>query len=271
MNQKTVFISGGAGGLGRATSHYLAERDWHVFAGFHQNGLDGLEGNANITPVYIDVRDASSVHAAVEKIKEYTDGLDAVVNFAGILAIGSAIELQEATFQRVLDINVMGTFRVNQACFPLLKRRKGRIINISSETGWHSGGPFNSAYASSKHAIEAYTDSLRREMALLDMPVIKLQPGPFKTNMVTGIESQLNQAINDSSEFKDVLQNLKALAVKETGSAREPAYLAAILYQALMAPKPKPVYSIKPDFKRSLLECLPVRWADSLLKKIIAV
>lgn len=71
----------------------------------------------------------------------------------------------------------------------MLSSRKGRIVNISSETGWMSGGPFNGAYASSKHAIEAYSDSLRRELALLDMPVIKIQAGPFKTDMVKSIES----------------------------------------------------------------------------------
>jgi NAD(P)-dependent dehydrogenase (short-subunit alcohol dehydrogenase family) len=78
------------------------------------------------------------------------------------------VEMDEAVMKRVLDVNVMGTFRVNKAFFPLIKARRGRILNISSETGWQSGGPFDGAYASSKHCIEAYSDSLRRELALLD-------------------------------------------------------------------------------------------------------
>ena len=198
------------------------------------------------------------------------DGLDAVVNFAGIMVIGSGIELDEAIFQKVLNVNVMGTYRVNQACFPLLKLRKGRIVNISSETGWMSGGPFNGAYASSKHAIEAYSDSLRRELALLNMPVIKIQPGPFKTNMVKSIEANFVRASDNSFEFKATINKLKELAIKEVDKGHDPDYLAAIIHRALTAAKPKAAYSVKPDPARSFLEYLPTRWADLLLKKVMA-
>jgi NAD(P)-dependent dehydrogenase (short-subunit alcohol dehydrogenase family) len=272
MNQKAVFISGGAGGLGSVTSHYMAERGWQVFAAdFSEQALASLEGSKNITPVVIDVMDTSRVKTAVDTVKEHVDGLDAVVNFAGILAVGSMIEIEEATLQRVLDVNVMGTFRVNQACFPLLKNRKGRIINISSETGWQSGAPFNGAYASSKHAIEAYTDSLRRELALLDMPVIKLQPGPFKTDMVKSIESNFTRARDNSVEFKGALNKLLGMAVKEGAKGHDPVYLASIVHQALTVAKPKSAYSVKPDPIRSLLEYLPVRWVDALLKIVMTM
>lgn len=272
MSQKNAFITGGTGGLGGATSRYLAARGWHVFAAdFDQKTLDTIAGIENITPVLIDVMDTDSVVAAVNKVKEQVDGLDAVVNFAGIMVIGAAIELEEATLQRVLDVNVMGTFRVNKACFPLLKARKGRIVNISSETGWMSGGPFNAAYASSKHAIEAYSDSLRRELAMLDMPVIKIQPGPFKTDMVKSIDSSFTHASENSQEFKQTIDKLKGLAVKEADKGHDPEYLAAVVHQALTVAKPKAAYSVKADPGRSFLERLPVSWADALLKKVMTV
>ena len=272
MKQKNVFITGGSGGLGRATSLYLAERGWHVFAAdFNQASLDHMTGIDNITPLLMDVRDTGSVAEAVNKVRQQTDGLDAVVNFAGIMVIGSGIELEEAIFQKVLDVNVMGTFRVNQACFALLKSRKGRIVNISSETGWMSGGPFNSAYASSKHAIEAYSDSLRRELALLDMPVIKIQPGPFKTDMVNSIKASFERASDNSREFKATIDKLKPLAVQEGDKGLDPSYLASIIHRALTVTKPKAAYSVKADPGRSLLEYLPVRWADALLKKVMTV
>jgi NAD(P)-dependent dehydrogenase (short-subunit alcohol dehydrogenase family) len=272
MDKKNVFITGGAGGLGQATSHYLAERGWHVFAAdFDQASLDKMAGIDNITPILIDVLDTASVTGAVNKVQEQVDGLDAVVNFAGIMVIGSGIELDEAIFHRVLNVNVMGTYRVNQACFPLLKSRKGRIVNISSETGWMSGGPFNGAYASSKHAIEAYSDSLRRELALLDMPVIKIQPGPFKTAMVKSIEANFIRASDSSLEFKATINKLKGLAIKEGDKGHDPVYLASIIHRALTVAKPKAAYSVKPDPGRSLLEYLPVRWVDALLKKVMTV
>lgn len=272
MNKKNVFITGGAGGLGVATSYYLAERGWHVFAAdFDQVSLDEMAAIDNITPILIDVLNTESVAAAVEKVAQEVDGLDAVVNFAGIMVIGSGIEMDEALFHRVLDVNVMGTYRVNQACFALLKTRKGRIVNISSETGWMSGGPFNGAYASSKHAIEAYSDSLRRELAMLDMPVIKVQPGPFKTNMVKSIEANFERASDNSHEFKAIIDKLKPLAVKEGDKGHDPVYLASVIHGALTVAKPKAAYSVKAAPGRSFLEYLPVRWADALLKKVMAV
>jgi NAD(P)-dependent dehydrogenase (short-subunit alcohol dehydrogenase family) len=134
-----------------------------------------------------------------------------------------------------------------------------------------SGGPFNAAYASSKHAIEAYSDSLRRELALLGMPVIKIQPGPFNTNMVKSIESSFNLAGELSLEFKATINKIKTLAVKEMDKGHDPEYLARIIHQALSAAKPKAAYSVKPDPARSFLEYLPVSWADALLKKVMTV
>ena len=268
---KTALITGATGGLGKATSQYLLERDWHVVAAdFDREALAKLEGESNITPVFIDVTDTASVEAAVAEVKQNIDGLDAIVNFAGILAVGSMVEMEEAVLQRVLDVNVMGTFRVNKAFFPLIKARKGRIVNISSETGWQSGAPFNGAYASSKHCIEAYSDSLRRELALLDIPVIKIQPGPFKTEMVGGIEGNFSKAIEASGEFKAVLTGMKDKAVKESLKGRDPAELAAVIYTALTTPSPKAAYSVKPDAARSLLEYLPTAWADALIKKVLS-
>lgn len=268
---KTALITGATGGLGDATCQYLRQRGWHVVAAdFDRDALGRLEGQENITPVFIDVTDTDSVKAALVQVSERIDGLDAIVNFAGILAVGSMIEMSEVTLQRVLDVNVMGTFRVNQVFFPLIKARKGRIINISSETGWQSGGPFNGAYAASKHSIEAYSDSLRRELALLDIAVIKIQPGPFKTEMVSGIEGNFARAIDDSTAFKAVLTGLQEKAIAEGAKGRDPVELAAAIYRALTDKSPKSAYSVKPDPARCLLEYLPTRWADALIKKVLS-
>jgi NAD(P)-dependent dehydrogenase (short-subunit alcohol dehydrogenase family) len=268
---KTAVITGATGGLGKATSEHLLAHGWQVVvADFDREALAAMEGQKNVTPVFVDVSDTNSVEAALAEVSKTIDGLDAIVNFAGILAVGSMVEMDEAVLQRVLDVNVMGTFRVNKAFFPLLKARKGRIVNISSETGWQSGGPFNGAYAASKHCIEAYSDSLRRELALLDIAVIKVQPGPFKTEMVSSIEGNFSRAIETSSNFKKVLAGLKDKAVAESKKGNDPAELAAVIYTALTSNSPKAAYSVKPDLARSLLEYLPTSWADALIKKVLS-
>ena len=188
------------------------------------------------------------------------------MNFAGILAVGSVIEIDPDTIRRVLDVNVMGTVRVNHALFPLLLERKGRIVNISSETGWQSAMPFNGAYALSKHAIEAYSDALRRELMFLDVPVIKIQPGPFRTGMVASIEQNFERVAQASRYFKELLQTLKKATIREQGKAHDPALLAEVVHTALTTRYPRIAYSVKPDPQRVALSALPDRVADPLLK-----
>jgi NAD(P)-dependent dehydrogenase (short-subunit alcohol dehydrogenase family) len=267
MKEKTVFVTGGAGGLGASAARYLAARSWQVFAAdSDKTALRGIAEEPNVTAVHLDVTDPASVEAARGVVAGVCDGLDGIVNFAGILAVGSVIEIESETIRRVLDVNVMGTVRVNQAFFPLVLARKGRIVNISSETGWQSGMPFNGAYAMSKHAIEAYSDSLRRELMFLDVPVIKIQPGPFRTAMVTGIEPAFTRAAETSTYFKDMLNRIKRLASKEQAKAHDPALLAEVVHRALTARHPRAAYSVKPDLQRSALSLLPARVADLLLK-----
>lgn len=270
MKKKTLLITGGAGGLGSATVHYLVKKGWHVFvADFDADLLAKLDGKDNISTVQIDVSDSVSVDKAIKTVASQTDGLDAVINFAGILALGSMIEIDEAALQRVIDVNFFGTYRVNKACFELLKNRKGRIINISSETGWQSGAPFNGAYASSKHAIEAYSDSLRRELAFHKIPVIKVQPGPFKTDMVASIKANFDRAVDQSVYFKKILNKMSRMAVKTSKHGHQPEYLAKVLYKILCSSRPKAAYSVKPDMMRSVLEYLPTQMADLILKKVL--
>ena len=266
-NTKTVFITGAGGGLGGATARYLAQRDWKVFAAdFDAGALKALAAEVDVTPVQLDVTGAANCEAAYRRVARACDGLDGVVNFAGILAVGSVIEIDPDIIRRVLDVNVMGTVRVNHALFPLVLARKGRIVNISSETGWQSPMPFNGAYALSKHAIEAYSDALRRELSFLDVPVIKIQPGPFRTGMVASIEQNFERVAQASKYFKDVLQTIKKATIREQGKAHEPELLAQVVHTALTTRHPRIAYSVKPDPQRIALSAMPDWIADPLIK-----
>ncbi len=264
---KTVFITGAGGGLGGATARYLAERDWTVFAAdFDAKALKALDGVENIVTVQLDVTDAASCEAARRRVARACDGLDGIVNFAGILAVGSVVEIDPDVIRRVLDVNVMGTVRVNHALFPLVLARKGRIVNISSETGWQMTMPFNGAYSLSKHAIESYSDALRRELMFLDVPVIKIQPGPFRTGMVASIEQNFDRVADASTHFKGLLKSIKKATIREQGKAHDPELLAEVVHTALTTRYPRIAYSVKPDPQRVALSALPDWVADSLVK-----
>jgi len=137
-----VAITGGAGGLGKATALFLADKGITVYALDINEQLLLQIQHKGIIPKKVNILNADSVKAAANEI-EQEGGLDAVINFAGIMAMGSLVEEKEATLQKLMEINLLGMYIVNKYFFPLIHASKGRIINISSEIGWLSPQPFN--------------------------------------------------------------------------------------------------------------------------------
>jgi len=268
---RAVAITGAAGGLGSATCRRLAGHGWTVIAAdLPGDGLDQLAAVPGIGVVPLDVTDPADVVAFGETVSARTGGLGGVVNFAGILEVGPMIEMPEHVLRRLIEVNLFGTFRVNQALFALIERGRGRIVNISSETGWQSGGPFNGAYGMSKHAIEAYSDSLRRELMFLDVPVIKIQPGPFRTAMVESVLGRFQSAERGSTRFGSLLRRTGELAAAEQDRAHDPRLLARIVERALTSARPRAAYSVRPAPSRVALEWLPTRLADRAIREVLS-
>ena len=270
MTKKTALVTGAGGGLGHATVERLLADGWKVFAAdISEDLLRTSMHDPDAVPVVMDVTSQESIQSAYDAVLSQTDRLDGIVNFAGVMGIGSLTDIPEERLARILDINVMGTYRVNKTFLPLVEAAKGRIVNLSSETGWQSAAPFNGPYAMSKHAIEAYSTALRRELALLGIKVITIQPGAFRTHMVAGIEDAFTAAEAETPKFAQALRKLKGLAGKEIESARDPDILAQVIETALTTKRPKPVYSVKPDKLRSAIEKLPLRTADRLYLAVL--
>ncbi|MBW2211782.1 MAG: SDR family NAD(P)-dependent oxidoreductase [Deltaproteobacteria bacterium] len=270
MTKRTALVTGAGGGLGHATVERLLANGWKVFAAdISKDLLRSSLHDPDVVPVVMDVTDRESIRSAYDAVASQTDRLDGIVNFAGIMGLGSLTDIPEERLARILDVNVMGTYRVNKKFFPLVEAARGRIVNISSETGWQSAAPFNGPYAMSKHAIEAYSTALRRELALLGVKVVTIQPGPFRTDMVEGIERAFTQAESETTRFARAIRKLKGLAAKQINSAHDPDILAQVIETALTVKRPKPVYSVKADRLRSSLEKLPLRAADQVYLTVL--
>ena len=212
MTKKTALVTGAGGGLGHATTERLVANGWKVFAAdISKDLLRSSMHDPDVVPVVIDVTDQESIQSAYDAVASQTDRLDGIVNFAGIMGVGSLTDIPEERLARILDINVMGTYRVNKTFLPLVEAARGRIVNLSSETGWQSAAPFNGPYAMSKHAIEAYSTALRRELALLDIKVVTIQPGAFRTNMVAGIEEAFTAAEAETPKQSLYISELQRL------------------------------------------------------------
>jgi NADP-dependent 3-hydroxy acid dehydrogenase YdfG len=256
---KTVFFTGATGGLGELCVRALSKRGWQVFAvGTNNEKLWELGKLPNVIPIHANVCDIDSLKAAKEKLFKYTNCLDAVVNFTGIsvfssLVEGEAIQLME----KLIDINVLGTARVNAIMIDLIEKGKGRIINCSSTVGWTASQPFAGAYCASKRAIEAYNDSLRRELMFIGIPVIKIQPGAYQTKLLSSMEDQYLKALKITTRYQTVLKRLKFLMKKVLGNAGNPQELVDTVIRALEDKRPRLKYRKGTGFLMYLMSVLP--------------
>jgi NAD(P)-dependent dehydrogenase (short-subunit alcohol dehydrogenase family) len=270
MTSRSVVITGAAGGLGSATVGRLARNGWRVFAADLESPALHALGSAQVATIPVDVTDDANVASLAERVSAETSSLDAVVNFAGILGIGPLVEIEPRDFRRVMDVNVVGGFLVNRALFPLLaaaskEGRRGRIVLMSSETGWQTAMPFNGPYAISKHAVEAYGDALRRELAMLDVDVVKIQPGAFKTGMVESIMGRFDALADRSQHYAKVLRLAQKRIPQEERRAGNPEDLATLIERVLDARRPRPAYRIHTNPQAAALNALPARVVDRLL------
>jgi NAD(P)-dependent dehydrogenase (short-subunit alcohol dehydrogenase family) len=269
--KKQVLLIGALGGLGSETTKLLVNQGWHVFAAdIQQEVFTNYEHTNDVTPLRIDITDAESIKEAFDLVSGQTAGLDAVIHMAGILKIGSLAELPVSDLKEILDINLLGVYRINKQFLPLILQRKGRIIMLSSEVGRQTAAPFNGMYSISKHALEAYSDALRRELAFLGIKVIKIQPGPFKTAMTKNAEQLFIEAQKNSSYFKKNLSKGITYLPKVYTNAHHPVYVAKTIMKALESTHPKTAYSVKADVPRMMIDLLPVKWADKLIGKVLS-
>ncbi len=272
--KKYVLFTGATGGLGEVCIRTLSQTSrWTVFAaGTNKPKLQEYQALANVIPLQMDITDDSSVQAAQKTVVEHAGKLDAIVNFAGRSAFVSMVEggCVELT-QRLLNVNVLGMIRVNHAFFELLLKGKGRIINCSSEAGWMTAQPFAAPYFLSKRAVEAYSDSLRRELMFLGIPVIKIQPGSYQTNMTQNTLAAFHQTLAETRYYKNVLSRLKPLMMQELKHDNDAGKLAAIVLHALETKHPKLKYRIGSGKLLAMLEMLPERGVDLLYKWLLTL
>ena len=269
MEKKTnnVLVTGAGNGIGLAITDFLSQKDVTVIAAdFDKDSLKKFAGREDIIPIYLDVRKNDTILDAVEEISSKVEGLDCLVNNAGIFLGGSLLDIDLNELERIFDINVLGYARVTQAMFPLLHKKKGKIINISSEVGRFSF-PFNGPYSMTKFAIESFSDSLRRELMFLGMKVIIIQPGAIQTQLSGKTIDEYSKYRQDDYIFSDQINRLWPILEKETYS--DPSNVAKCVYKILCKRSPKNRYRVKNNRQRRLLEFFPSSWADFLIRYLI--
>jgi len=268
---KYALFTGAGGGLGGAGAKALAAAGWTVFAAdINTAALDEIGTIPRIIPLVLDVTSRESINAAVQTVKRTTGKLDAVINFSGIHTMCSLVEGDvAATAEKMINVNVMGMVRVNRAFFELIKAGGGRIINCSSECGYMKPQPFNGPYAMTKYAVEAYNDSLRRELLCQGIKVIKIQPGSFKTNLLSTAQSGFDSLYDNTIYYKNALRKMQPLMRRELKRANDPVHLVRALLKAAEHPKPRIRYRVRNSKLLGMIEFIPNLLLDFIYKALM--
>lgn len=272
---KYALFTGAAGGLSGACVEALDKKGgWTIFAAYNRTPCDELvkRCSSNVIPIHCDIGSMEGVEKAVEEVKKYTDHLDVLANVAGVHTMSSLVEGDPVgTIEKLVNVNLMGMIRVNKAFFEMVNACKGRIINFSSECGWMQPQPFNTPYAITKWAVEAYTIGLRRELCFLDIPVIKIQPGSFKTGMHGQATDGYKKCLEGTKYHKAVLSVLSPLMTMAMKNPHDAKYLVDTCMEAIFAEKPKQNYKCKNTWYLALIDPIPGFILDPAYKFVVGL
>lgn len=224
-----VLITGCSTGIGRATAVELAERGYDVVATARRSEtLSDLDVAQKLS---LDVDDADSVQAAFEAAGE----IDVLVNNAAWGVIGPVETIPLDQVRAMYETNVFGVLRMLQAVLPGMRQRgRGTVVNVSSLAGRMASMPLNGLYASTKHALEAITETLYYEMRRFDIRVVAIEPGWTATAWASN-ERWLGV---DDPPYDELYGYIKALDDEGLDDAASAEDVAAVVVEAIESDDP---------------------------------
>jgi short-subunit dehydrogenase len=268
-SRQSVLVTGASTGIGLTTTQYLASKGMHVFAGARtKEALEALAKISNVTPLTLDVTNIEEIKQAKIIIEEKTAGLFGLINNAGIGKGGPLMDVSVEDLRAQFEVNLFGVHQITQAMFPLLLKAKGRIVMMSSDSGFFAT-PFFGPYCSSKFALEGYSDSLRREIAPYGVKVIIVEPGRVTTPIWDKGEKYLDK-------YAGSLFAMEAKAIGEYAILKgktaglDPLKVAKQVYQILTVANPKLRYIVaKNKLEYQMMKILPASYVDKIaLQKV---
>lgn len=266
-----VLTTGASKGIGFAAARYLADRGYRSLGTVRTEEDAALLHEAGIEPVLMDVTDSASVARAAGEVERMLAGepLRALVNNAGILAAGpiELADLQDA--RAVFDVNFFGALEVTQRFLPMLRASRGRVINMSSLSG-RFAFPFVGVYAATKHALEAASEALRRELIHTGVDVILIEPGSIQTPIWDNLEALDMRRFQDT-EYERLMPVVRELAVRGGRSGLPVEHVSRAVYRAVSARRPPariPVVESRPRW--FLQRLVPARAWDRLIGRLLA-
>ncbi|MGC1459195.1 MAG: SDR family oxidoreductase [Steroidobacteraceae bacterium] len=278
-SRPVVLITGVSSGIGQAIAEDLLRRGYQVL-GSVRRSEDAAELRQKwpdtFQPLLLDVTDSAAISAVVKQVQSILGGryLKALINNAGINLGGPLMHQPLAQVRRVFEVNVFGLLAVTQAFLPYLGAQRGRVgppgrvVNIGSVSGAITV-PFLGAYSASKHAVEALTQGLRRELSLYGIEVSAIEPGMVRSRLG---EKRLAEKVEERYAQTDYVPWLeqfdRSIHAQEQAAPPADRVTAAVLH-AIEAPKPRTRYPL--DKIWMVGRIVPDRAFDRLIFKALGL
>ncbi len=274
---RSVLVTGASTGIGRATALRLDGSDWRVFAGVRKEAdAESLrqEASPGLVPVILDVTDPEQIAAAAERIERESDGdgLDGLVNNAGVAVPGPLETIPLEDLRHQLEVNLVAYVAVTQAMLPQIRRAEGRIVFLAS-IGGRIAFPFGGPYHASKFATEAIGDVFRQELRPWGIEVAIIEPGSIDTP-IWGRGQDKAEEIEAKSPQTNLLYGAalnKFRKVIEDTAERgiPPAKVAKAISHALESSRPKTRYLVGLDaqLQARIQPLIPTRLFDRIIAR----
>lgn len=272
----SVVVTGASTGIGAACALDCAGRGMTVFAGVRDPRAGealATKGGPSLIPITLDVTDEPSIARSVEAVQLVLGekGLGGLVNNAGIV-VGSPLEIIPLShLRKQLEVNVIGQIAVTQAFLPLLRRGRGRIVNMGSIAG-RGTIPLLGPYSASKYALEALTDALRMELQPWGIQVSIIEPGAITTPIweksakeAEGLEASVSAEAK--ALYGEAVIRIREAIAQAAKRAIAPDAVVRAVHHALTASRPRTRYLVGSDAKLRawMVKWLPDRIHDMLL------
>jgi NAD(P)-dependent dehydrogenase (short-subunit alcohol dehydrogenase family) len=275
---KSVVVTGVSTGIGWGTAKILIQKGLRVFGSVRKlQDAERLqkEFGKNFIPLIFDVTDEPAVQAAARHVREQLNGetLFGLVNNAGIAVPAPLLHQATDDFRHQLEVNLVSVLIVTKAFVPLLgsdrslRGEPGRIINISS-VGGKRGSPFLGAYVASKHGLEGFSESLRRELMLYGIDVIIIGPGAVATPIWDKGE-QVDARVYADTEYFEPGRRLRKYMVESGRRGYPPEKVGEVVWHALTTSNPHVRYAMEPGgvISQIVQLLLPRRVLDNIIAR----
>ena len=279
---KYILITGVSTGIGYSATKNLIDAGYSVFGSVRTKvDADKLcsDFGDKFIPLIFDVTDEEAITKSVEVVKSKLEGnhLIALINNSGIALGGPLQHLPTDVFRKQFEVNLFGVVSVTRSFLPLLgaykgSTSKGKIVMISSVSGKRSY-PFVSPYTASKHALEALSDSLRREMMLYGIDVVIIEPGPIKTPIWDKAPSVEENPFLGTDYESALRKFYKQMVTKGKIEGLHVDKVGQLITKVIQMTSPKTRYVItgRKWLDYILPGILPDRWMDKLFAKFLGI